>query len=275
MKICRDCGISKELDEFGNEKRQKDGKTLSCKECSGIKRREHYAQNKEKYKERNRLYYLTNKEDVDARNVAYYKKHKEEIAGYKNQWYENNKERNKATKKKWTAENEERLKEKRNSPAPFSLYGHQLTIEEDPIEGENGLMLCRCAKCNEYHYPKAHLIWNRIKAINGKHRTGDSRLYCSDKCRQECDVYNAWLLPRHMRDIRDRVRCHQPTNRKALLDLQVDEFGYNFCEKCGKKEKSSKLFLHHNIMVSKDMSEADNMSHQLICCSDCHEHKDC
>jgi len=28
-------------------------------------------------------------------------------------------------------------------------------------------------------------------------------------------------------------------------------------------------------MVGKDISEADNMSHQIIVCAECHEHKDC
>jgi hypothetical protein len=155
------------------------------------------------------------------------------------------------------------------------MYAHQLTLEEEPVSDENGTMLCRCAQCKSYYYPLAYLVWNRIKSINANNRSGDSKLYCSEKCKQECDVYNAQQLPKSQRGAKIKARCNQRINRQSLLQIQLDEFGYNYCEKCGKEFPASELIIHHNIMVSKDLSEADNMSHQMLVCKDHHEHKGC
>jgi len=64
-------------------------------------------------------------------------------------------------------------------------------------------------------------------------------------------------------------------NKKQLLDLQFDKYGYNFCEKCGKEFSVGELDLHHNIMMSKDHAEADNMSHQILVCKKCHIREGC
>jgi len=56
MKICSKCKISKELDEFGRNKWNKDGKANYCKECMKIVQKNDYEQNKILYKTRMRLF---------------------------------------------------------------------------------------------------------------------------------------------------------------------------------------------------------------------------
>lgn len=45
MKICHTCKLSKSLDEFGNNKKNEDGKQGYCKVCGKEKDRKHYADN--------------------------------------------------------------------------------------------------------------------------------------------------------------------------------------------------------------------------------------
>jgi hypothetical protein len=111
-----------------------------------------------------------------------------------------------------------------------------------------------------------------IGAVVGR---GECRLYRSDECKQKCDIYNAKILPKSQRDKFKQARCNQKTNRKALLDLQMDEFGFTFCEVCGKPFPRKQLIIHHNIPVGDDISEADNMGHQIIVCRSHHQHNGC
>lgn len=136
----------------------------------------------------------------------------------------------------------------------------------------------RCKKCDKWFKPTKNQISARINALerpDSKYFSVESNFYCSEECKQNCDVYYAQLTPKSLRNYKDKARCNQHINRKALLDLQIDECGYNYCEKCGKRFDAKDLALHHNIMVSLDPGMADDMSHQLLCCVEHHDHKDC
>lgn len=136
----------------------------------------------------------------------------------------------------------------------------------------------RCKHCGEWFKLTYSQIRHRISVIEKpeNHSLGtEKNFYCSDKCKDECDVYGAVTIPKSLRTVKKQSRCNQRTNKKALLDLQFDEFGYNFCEICGNQFKRSELIIHHNIMVGLDHGMADDMSHQIIVCKDHHEHKNC
>lgn len=248
MKKCSTCHKIKQLDEFSKNKRNPDGLKYSCKICLRAKYRDYYKRNKEQVSERIRKY---NKEN------------KENLSKYSKEWYQENKEKISAHRKK-----------KRHSPALFSSYAKSLTIEEEPAADEDGLMLCRCTKCREYFYPTMAKVVQRCNSLRGNQK-GESRLYCSEKCKQECNIFHVSLIPKDQRNPTIAARCNQIKNKRVLLELQIDKFGYNFCDKCGNKFKKTKLFIHHNIMVSENLNEADNMSHQMLVCKDCHTHEGC
>lgn len=50
MKTCNRCKQSKELSEFGKNKRRKDGLQSYCKQCNRIYLRQHYKDNKDYYR---------------------------------------------------------------------------------------------------------------------------------------------------------------------------------------------------------------------------------
>lgn len=135
-----------------------------------------------------------------------------------------------------------------------------------------------CKHCKEWFKPSHGQIVRRIMALEKSEDFSpgtEMNFYCSEKCKQECDTYHAQKTPKSLRNVVKRSRCNQKINRKALLDLQIDECGYNYCEKCGKRFDKGDLALHHNIMVSLDPGMADDMSHQLLCCVEHHDHKGC
>lgn len=247
-KYCPKCKEEKPVSEFGPSKNSPDGLRWNCYDCRKIESREYYQKHKESRKKTLRNYYDNNKEQTLA---------------YSKLWYKENKERLKKHRTK-----------RRFGPAPYNTYYNQLTVEEEPICGENGELVVKCSKCGEYYIPILTKVIQRITSLKGQ-QTGESRLYCSDKCRNECSIYHAKSFPKGLRSVSVASRCNQQLNKKQLLDLQLDEFGYNFCEKCGKEKLRKELIIHHNSQVSKYPEEADNMAHQILVCKGCHTHEKC
>lgn len=176
----------------------------------------------------------------------------------------------------------ERIKERFTYRVKDHQEKHPLFCKVEEIrdcEYEPGIEVrCKHSDCRKWFKPATNKLWVRIAAIetpNPKYPGIECNLYCSDKCKQDCDISGAQKTPKSLRNVVKQSRCSQRTNRKALLDLQIDECGYNYCEKCGKEFDASDLIIHHNIMVGVDHTMADDMSHQILICKEHHEHKGC
>ena len=100
MKKCKLCEIEKDLKEFRESKRHKDGYMNDCKECVSIKRREDYINNYEARRASNKEYYEKNKEKICSNidkskkkinDDKYRQNNKEKISDKKKFYYENNK----------------------------------------------------------------------------------------------------------------------------------------------------------------------------------------
>jgi len=268
-KKCSKCGEEKELNEFYKSSKSKDGHNCQCRNCSisyyyknsekiSKKNKIHYENNKDEVKERVNLYRESNSNIIKERKAIYYITHRDKIKEYR--------EKNQENIIKYEREYYKRI-------AKYEVYKDKLTIEEDPID-INGELWCRCSFCKEHYLVTIGEIKNRIGSLNGR-KTGEHRLYCSDKCKKECDIYNAQTIPKSLRNVKKQSRCNQQLNKDQLLFLQIDECGYNYCEKCGKPFLREDLIIHHNILVGKDHTMVDDMSHQMIVCAGCHDHKGC
>jgi hypothetical protein len=135
-KKCTKCGEVKSLDEFGNEKKGKNGKSSRCKYCAKEYSKTFKKNNPEKIKEINKKYSEKNKENIKDYREAnkekskqyskdYYKQHaiefkekykdyryanKEKIDQYKKDYYKLNKVRLNEKSKKYGIENKDKLK---------------------------------------------------------------------------------------------------------------------------------------------------------------------
>lgn len=238
-KYCSRCKEEKELSNFGQDKRSSDGLRGACSKCRKDESKKDYLKNKKKRKERHHRYYNENKGH---------------LLNYSKGWYEENKK----------GVNKNRTK-RRYSPAPFNTYGPQLTVEESPIEDEDGLLMCLCNKCKKYFYPNLTSVIQRITSLKGQ-QPGESRLYCSNNCKQGCSLY-------HAKSKSPLYLGNKPSQteldiwRKQVLQNQLDEFGINFCEICNSK----KDLRSHHIEPQKLMPEyALDPINGMILCKICH-----
>lgn len=67
---CFDCRMTKPIEEFTKSSRRRSGYTNLCRECNGIKARQHHQLNREKNRPMKHAYYMANKEKIEARRRA-------------------------------------------------------------------------------------------------------------------------------------------------------------------------------------------------------------
>lgn len=95
-KICNCCKIEKAIDKYSNNKRFKDNKNITCKECNGA---------------RSLKYYYDNKESVELKRKEYVKT--EEYKIYRQKYLEENREEINRVKKLYKLNNREKVLKER------------------------------------------------------------------------------------------------------------------------------------------------------------------
>lgn len=71
IKLCSGCLVGKPLTAFHKDKHTGDGLACRCKACQCARRKQHYADNKEREKKYQQGYYAANKEQVDAKRKEF------------------------------------------------------------------------------------------------------------------------------------------------------------------------------------------------------------
>lgn len=67
--------------------------------------------------------------------------------------------------------------------------------------------------------------------------------------------------------------------KAKVLENQLDEYGYNFCEQCGRNASGTRLDCSHDISVKKAKEEGKteqcwNVKNIIIRCRSCHQKHD-
>jgi hypothetical protein len=280
MKVCNKCGINKSLEDFHRDSGKQDGRTGRCKDCCKVQRIIKYKENREEILVRTKEYKLKNSEAIKVKNKIYRERNIETIKAYSQIYRENNKEVMKSYKKKYYSENREKLLEvKRAYSARVcdSLERFNKLILTDEAWYIDGKVVVICKLCGEKFNPFNWQVANRLSSINGT-LTGEHNFYCSDSCKDACPVYRfqpKCVDPRSnlyitKLDIVEARACQTD----HLKQLQCDEYGHNFCEKCG---DIIDVELHHTLPVSKHGREAINSSGHILLCAGCHSdlHSEC
>ena len=127
MRKCVQCGVEKEDEEFLGIRKSY---VITCKGC------------RERAREYNSQWYRQNKDRVRARDKD---------------WLEQNKGKRNDNNKQWKKDNYEKCRGYRikfnANPAPYAVYARKLTVEESPKIGENGEIIVKCSKCEQYFTP--------------------------------------------------------------------------------------------------------------------------
>jgi hypothetical protein len=94
MKTCSKCKTAKPLNEFGRDKKMKDGVRYCCKQCNNAASVEWAKQHPDRKKEARIKYVVTHPEANAASKAVYRKKNKEKIALQNSQYRKVNPEKN-------------------------------------------------------------------------------------------------------------------------------------------------------------------------------------
>lgn len=141
----------------------------------------------------------------------------------------------------------------------------------------NEFIQAHCKLCNKLFYPTLVQVECRIGVFTGT-QLGESHFYCSDECKNSCVVYN--FKPHTQTDPRSVLykdkseqECARTCQTNHLKQLQIDQYGYNFCEKCGCKE--CEINLHHTLPISLYGKEAISSAGHILLCKKCHTEISC
>ncbi len=257
-KKCSKCFKVKVLGEFHKRTANSDGYESACKSCLQQRSKAYYQRTKQQKHE----YYLKNKDTHAVYYKQYRETHKSELRERHKQYYATNKESlQKAGKYNYT------------QPAKFAIYG-QLTCYSSR-ETHDGLLEVPCNYCAVWFSPTNGQVSAHCQSAKGHGPIGSQRhMYCSDKCKQDCITFNHRsdsIDPRSTQYVpkteQEKARKCSVSSKKALLELQCDEVGYHYCEKC---QDIIDVELHHTWLIEQYGMEAVNSAGHILLCVGCH-----
>ena len=270
FKTCEKCKEEKLKSEFYTSKFN-GGTRKWCKTCVDV--------SIESTKEVNRLYQrekYKNKPEV-------FKEYRERIPKEKvREWARNSYQRNKEAKAKKRAERREetnaRTRELKRQPSKSRHY-YRILKNIDNAKMVDGFLTVTCKLCGKRFAPTKGLLGLRIAAIRGV-RQGEHNLYCSDQCKDACPLYRF----NYKQDVDPRSKLYVPKDEAEearrcqtdhLKQLQIDECGHNYCDKCG--QSADIVHLHHTQEIHSNGLDAITSAGHMLLCPDCHIelHQEC
>ena len=290
QKKCTKCGEVKGVGEFYKYAASKDRLRSICKKCDSTrmkkyrlenrdvlleKKREYYLVNKDTLSEKHRGYYLKNRDTILERWREYHLKNRDTILEKKREYRLENRDVLLERNRKYYLKNKDTLLEKGKEHRQSSCCNQERVQQINELNlaykarQKESLVEVQCYHCKNYYTPTNADV-NTFLRGDGIY----SNLYCSDECKASCKVYrfvpNRYIDPDSIlyveKDEKERARRCQTDH---LKQLQLDECGYNYCERCGKDCDS--VDLHHTLEVSKFGLESISSAGHMLVCKECHK----
>lgn len=150
--------------------------------------------------------------------------------------------------------------------ARYDKYADELKYGEKVRKNNNdpNILEAKCNYCGKWFIPNINRVWERIRCLNGK-SYGECRLYCSNKCKDECSIFNQTLYPKGFKPATSREV--QPELRQ--MRFKLDNYT---CQKCHKhqNELDVGLHCHHVEGIRWDPLESADIDKTLTLCKNCH-----
>lgn len=188
-KICKKCGVEKELNEFHKHKDGIKGVADTCKDCR-------------------KLYYLKNKDIINKKHRDYCNNNKEKLKTHHKEYREKNKDILKIKTKKYYDDNKEKislLRKKHRQDNKDLYYNRGKEYREKNKE-----------KCNEYQ--------RKYHKLNKKHVNKRQRKYEKDRYKND----NLFRIKKNLRcNIYDALTCRgfiKSTKTEKILGCSMDFF---------------------------------------------------
>ena len=232
------------------------------------KAREAFANRTEEQKEKRRKY-----------KKSYDEKHKQEILETEKARYQQQQDQKLAHQKEYYENNKEKVleyhKEYRNRPATYKKYyekfKHYYNDDEMRQDPENPKLIqfrCHFNGCREWFNPTMGKLDMRYESIMGR-TTATNELYCSDECKEKCDVfgrhkYQKSLSPRRL------SREAQPELRKLVLERDNYTCQREECHKSKAEFSDLVLHCHHIFPLNEDPVCFADIDNCITLCEECH-----
>lgn len=122
------------------------------------------------------------------------------------------------------------------------------------------LVQVKCAYCNKWIDAKRNVIVARLNSINGISPNSDSKIYCSDNCKNLCPVFRMQINERNQAN--NTSREVDPELRKMCFER--DNW---LCVKCGNNDN---LHCHHILSYAHNKILSNDLDNVITVCKECH-----
>jgi len=148
----------------------------------------------------------------------------------------------------------------------YSTYMPQIYYAEECRQwpDDKNILEVKCAYCGKWFIPSVSQVYERIRSLNGKNY-GEQRLYCSNKCKQECPIFHQITSPKDFKPATSREV--QPELRQ--LRFEIDNYT---CQKCNKHQDdlNEGLHCHHIEGIRWEPLESADLDKVITVCKSCH-----
>jgi hypothetical protein len=260
-KTCNNCNKIKKYTEFSIEKTNKDGLRNECKLCR--KKKKNNTQNI--FIKRKKCRKCGELKDINKFGTLKTSKDGHRYKCKECRKIETIKRKNK--KQKYDLQYAKRRKIDHNSiPASWeSKIKTDIEKYENIRKSKNNFIEIQCAYCGKWYIPIRVQLYNRLLSIN-RLKGGESRLYCSNECKQACPTYNQRIYPKDYKPSTSREV--QPQLRQMVFER--DNWT---CQKCNvyKDDLEVPIHCHHIDPVSQNPIESADVDNCITLCKNCHK----
>jgi hypothetical protein len=146
----------------------------------------------------------------------------------------------------------------------YDTYAHQIEYAEQVRRNkeDKNILEVKCTYCGKWYIPTVMNLYNRIQSLNGI-KLGESRLYCSNSCKQECPIYKKSKYSSEESNSKQYSRKVQPELRQLVFER--DDWT---CQKCRSKKN---LHCHHITGIEINPIESADVDNCVTLCKSCHK----
>ncbi len=263
MKWCNKCKQWKDESKFNWSNKKKGYLKSWCRECTRRNGKDWHERNQKENNRKSREYRWEHREYFREMGKKYYFDNKEHYNERRKEWRADNLEYAKKLERK---NGKKSSKKRRISPVNFELnIRKQIELYEKIRKSTNGNIEVRCTYCGEWFEPNLLQIQSRLGAISGR-LNGEARLYCSNKCKENCPIYGQQKWPKDQKPATSREV--QPQLRQLVF--QRDNY---ICQKCGnhRDELNTGIHCHHMEGVQWNPIESADEDICITLCEECHK----
>jgi hypothetical protein len=153
-----------------------------------------------------------------------------------------------------------------NEKNPFFSQIEEMRYNPDKSNKKEIQVHCKNHNCPNskeqggWFTPNTNQLHERIKAIENARGYGESNFYCSEKCKNECPIYNLRVDP-----FRNNEDYYTQEEYQQFRQKVLERENYK-CEYCGKKA----TYVHHERPQKIEPFFTLDPDNGIACCEKCH-----